>query len=536
MIMWLTVSNIKPDRICDFVHGAYSWPKFSFVFKSFLSNLKLEFYDTLVISAYLDKHKYKLIKIFRAAFNLFIAHDYKLITSLKEKGVIMKKLITVLFILSIFALNLFAQTPRWTTYDYNSSNSALTSAYNLATDASGNIWIGTNQSVVKFNQVNTWTIFDYTNSGMVNDRVTDLTVTNTNSLWVCTYGSGFLYYNGVSTWVQKNMSTTGNLMPTNYTYCLALDNSSNIYVGIYNGNTSNAGLVKWDGASTWTPFNNFFNGYNYSNVESIAKDNAGNIWCGTNIGAFKYNGTTWTSYTKENTSGGLCGNYVKTIAVDPSGNIWFGCEDKDPVTGYWIGGGLSKFNGSTWTYYKPSNSNLNTGYISSIAFRNNEVWVGTGFCGQVSDNQGLYKFDGTSWTNYQSSNTYPGTCVNDLVVDKNNNLWIAGPNILTKVDFNPTDVKETEGIPASFKLDQNYPNPFNPETVISYQLPVSGKVHLSVSDLLGREVAVLVDEVQSAGIHHSTFSTARTALSSGVYFYKLQTENFVDVKKMIIIK
>jgi len=110
---------------------------------------------------------------------------------------------------------------------------------------------------------------------MVNDRVTDITVTNTNSLWVCTYGSGFLYYNGVSLWVQKNMSTTGNLMPTNYTYCLALDNSSNIYVGIYNGNPSNAGLVKWDGANTWTTFNNFFNGYNYSNVEAIVKDNSG---------------------------------------------------------------------------------------------------------------------------------------------------------------------------------------------------------------------------------------------------------------------
>ena len=449
----------------------------------------------------------------------------------------MKKLITVLFILSIFALNISAQTPKWTTYDYNSSNSALTSTYNLATDASGNIWIGTNQSVVKFNQTNSWTIYDYTTSGMVNDNVTDLVVTNTGSLWVCTYGSGFLYYNGVSTWVQKNMSTTGNLMPTNYTYCLTLDNASNIYVGINCGNNSNAGLVKWDGGNTWTPYT-FTDTHNYKNVECIAKDNLGNIWCGTSIGLYKYNPTTatWMNYTKESTSAGLGGNWVRTIACDASGNIWVGAMDL--VNGSYVGTGLTKYTPSTnlWSNYIANSQDPNSKVVSAIAFRNSDVWVGTGFCGQYGGN-GLYKFDGSTWTNYvNDSNTFPGTCVNDLVVDKNNNLWIAGANILTKVDFNPTDVKETEAIPTSFKLNQNYPNPFNPETVISYQLPVSGKVRLSVSDLLGREVAVLVDEIQPAGIHHSTFSSARTALSSGVYFYKLQTENFVDLKKMMIIK
>ncbi|MCX6169350.1 MAG: T9SS type A sorting domain-containing protein [Ignavibacteriales bacterium] len=450
----------------------------------------------------------------------------------------MKKLITVFFILSIFALNISAQTPKWTTYDYNSSNSALTATYCLATDASGNIWIGTNQSVVKFNQGSTWTVYDYTTSGMVNDRVMDITVTNTNSLWVCTYGSGFLYYNGVSLWVQKNMSTTGNLMPTNWTYCLTLDNTSNIYVGIYCGNNSNAGLVKWDGANIWTPFNNFFNGYNYSNVEVIAKDIAGNIWCGTNIGVYKFNPTnsSWTAYTKENTSGGLGGNWVRVIAPDASGNIWFGTMDK--VNDSWVGAGLTKYTPSTnlWSNYIANSQDASSKVVSAIAHRGNDVWVGTGFCGQYNGN-GLYKFSGSSWTNYAyDNNTFPGNCVNDLVVDKNNNLWIAGANILTKVDFNPTDVKETESIPTSFKLNQNYPNPFNPETVISYQLPISGKVHLSVSDLLGREVAVLVDETQPAGNHQITFSTARTTLSSGVYFYKLQMENFVDVKKMMIIK
>jgi len=446
----------------------------------------------------------------------------------------MKKLITVFFILSIFALNISAQTPKWTTYTPQNTSLMLpdNNVDHLATDPNGTIWIGTYFSgLVKFDGTN-WTNFNPNNSPLKDNTITDLIVYN-NTVWISTYVHGLYKYDG-SNWVNYTAANSGIL--NDYTYCVTNDGGGNIWVGIFNGNASNAGVVRFNGVSTWSPYS-FTDTYNYKNVESIAKDNSGNIWCGTNIGAYKFDGSSWTSYTKENTGGGLCGNYVKTIAVDPSGNIWFGCEDKDPATGYWIGGGLSKFNGSSWTNYTPSNSNLKTGYISSIAFRNNEVWVGTGFCGQVSDNLGLYKFDGTTWTNYYNdNNTFPGTCVNDLVVDKNGNLWIGSYLGLTKVDFNPTDVKETEAIPTSFKLNQNYPNPFNPETVISYQLPVRGKVRLSVADLLGREVAVLVDEVQPAGTHHSTFSTARKVLSSGVYFYKLQTENFVDVKKMMIIK
>jgi predicted esterase len=94
------------------------------------------------------------------------------------------------------------------------------------------------------------------------------------------------------------------------------------------------------------------------------------------------------------------------------------------------------------------------------------------------------------------------------------------------------------GIPNSFELSQNYPNPFNPSTVISYQLPVSSKVTLKIYDLLGREIATLVNEEQSAGWKEVEFqSTVGSGqLASGIYFYKLQTNNFIETKKMLIIK
>ncbi|HAP36712.1 MAG TPA: hypothetical protein DCQ28_12510, partial [Bacteroidetes bacterium] len=80
----------------------------------------------------------------------------------------------------------------------------------------------------------------------------------------------------------------------------------------------------------------------------------------------------------------------------------------------------------------------------------------------------------------------------------------------------------------------NYPNPFNPTTMISYQIPVKGFVTLKVFDLLGREAAQLMNEEQQAGGYSVQFDGKN--LSSGLYFYQLQSGNFIDVKKMMILK
>jgi arabinogalactan endo-1,4-beta-galactosidase len=99
-----------------------------------------------------------------------------------------------------------------------------------------------------------------------------------------------------------------------------------------------------------------------------------------------------------------------------------------------------------------------------------------------------------------------------------------------------TDVERENQLPSEFKLYQNYPNPFNPETVISYQLPISGFVTLKIYDLLGREIEILVNEFQPSGKYNSQFSTLNSKLTSGVYFYKLQAGNFSSVKKMVLIR
>jgi hypothetical protein len=88
-----------------------------------------------------------------------------------------------------------------------------------------------------------------------------------------------------------------------------------------------------------------------------------------------------------------------------------------------------------------------------------------------------------------------------------------------------------------FTLEQNHPNPFNPTTTIKYELNTRSHVTLKVFDLIGREVTTLVDQMQNEGIYSVDFDASKfSQLTSGIYFYKLQTDKYSDVKKMILSK
>lgn len=94
------------------------------------------------------------------------------------------------------------------------------------------------------------------------------------------------------------------------------------------------------------------------------------------------------------------------------------------------------------------------------------------------------------------------------------------------------------GIPETYVLAQNYPNPFNPVTTIRYGLPASGHVKISVYDVIGNELATLVDKQQNAGYHEIMFDASGegNSLSTGVYFYKIVSDNFMQVRKMVVMK
>ncbi|MDR3666572.1 MAG: T9SS type A sorting domain-containing protein [Ignavibacteriaceae bacterium] len=105
-------------------------------------------------------------------------------------------------------------------------------------------------------------------------------------------------------------------------------------------------------------------------------------------------------------------------------------------------------------------------------------------------------------------------------------------NLLYKNNYSTTG--KTKEVPVDYLLSQNYPNPFNPSTTIKYQIPESGMVSLKIYDILGREVANLVNEYKNQGKYDINFNASK--LASGVYIYQFRVNDYVSSKKMILLK
>ncbi|MBI1808216.1 MAG: T9SS type A sorting domain-containing protein, partial [Ignavibacteria bacterium] len=131
-----------------------------------------------------------------------------------------------------------------------------------------------------------------------------------------------------------------------------------------------------------------------------------------------------------------------------------------------------------------------------------------------------------TWYDYRSDSTFQRPHIYAQNVTSAGGL---GHDVVTGVDD-----RHPGALPTGFSLRQNYPNPFNPVTTIRYELPKASHVTLKVYDVLGRVVAVLVDETQEAGEKSVKWNASRFA--SGMYFYRLKADNFIDTKKLMLMK
>jgi len=113
-----------------------------------------------------------------------------------------------------------------------------------------------------------------------------------------------------------------------------------------------------------------------------------------------------------------------------------------------------------------------------------------------------------------------------------------GSGIFSRVSIEGTNLVSVSNtgtsVPKTFSISQNYPNPFNPSTKIQYEVPEKSIVSLKVYDVLGNEIITLVNKETLSGRYEVEFNA--TNLPSGVYFYRIQANNFVETKKMILLK
>lgn len=151
--------------------------------------------------------------------------------------------------------------------------------------------------------------------------------------------------------------------------------------------------------------------------------------------------------------------------------------------------------------------------------------------GLVTDINGEGDYANRAWEMFDDGTLQRFNEDSDFSWNLNADIWIAA--LYTQ---GITSLENENNNKYDFSLSQNFPNPFNPITVISYQLSVESKVSLKVFDVLGNEVAVLVDKEEVAGNYKVEFDTSELNLTSGIYFYQLSVGNFIQTKKMTLMK
>ncbi|HEY5534276.1 MAG TPA: T9SS type A sorting domain-containing protein [Ignavibacteria bacterium] len=221
-------------------------------------------------------------------------------------------------------------------------------------------------------------------------------------------------------------------------------------------------------------------------------------------------------------------NNVRSLAKSKTNILYAGLD-----TGGII---FSTNNGTTWTQSSFTVPNVNAIVFNSL----NHIFAGTG-------NNGVYRStdNGVSWTQVNNGFTNNNR-INALAIDGAGFIYsgLNGGSVYKSLQSTTISIKNISSeIPSGYSLSQNYPNPFNPTTKIKFDVApslsfpnvsIGNPVTLKVYDVMGREVQTLVNEKLQPGTYETSFDGSQ--FSSGVYFYKLQTGDFSETKKMLMIK
>jgi photosystem II stability/assembly factor-like uncharacterized protein len=234
----------------------------------------------------------------------------------------------------------------------------------------------------------------------------------------------------------------------------------------------------------------------------------------------------------KSTDSGISWGIVPINTSDNLYGVYFTDSDNGTVVGMY--GKILKTTDGGMSWIEQEIDTYN--HLYKVVFDNHNNGIIVGEFGTI-----LKTIDGGVTWEFEES----GTSLNLNAVSITDSLAVTVGDfgiILRKTDPTLDNKDVTIEIPGNYNLSQNYPNPFNPSTKINYQLPAAGNVTIKVYDVLGNEVATLVNEYKPAGSYEVMFSTIGGPASSikhpasGIYFYRLQAGSFVETKKMILLK
>ena len=396
---------------------------------------------------------------------------------------------------------------------YNGPGAWFNHANALAVDVVGNVYVtglsygsesGADYATIKYTSAgDTAWVRSYSGPGNFRDQATALAVDAGGNVYVTglSYGSGSeedyatIKYTsaGDIAWVRR-YNGPGN--DYDAATALAIDAAGNVYVTGTSSDYADYATIKYTstGNTVWV---RRYKGprSSYDAANALAVDYEGNVIVTGTSATIKYNPSGDVLWIRQ---GVVSGN---ALALDTNGNVFVtGTKDSAIATIKYTSAGLIEWSASYL---------MKTGSMNSP-------------CGISLDASGNVLVGGSGAINNESYFT------------------------IIKYKQSPTSVKDvSHALPTVFNLEQNYPNPFNPSTKIRYQVPGnrdqgSGiRVTVKVYDVLGNQVAVLVDEEKAPGSYEVEFNAARVSnprYGSGVYFYQLIASDVVNTKKMLLIK
>ncbi|MCX6233246.1 MAG: T9SS type A sorting domain-containing protein [Bacteroidetes bacterium] len=481
-----------------------------------------------------------------------------------------------LWIGSYDKLTCFSSTGIWSTYSCTSQNGNDFKIFTLFIDTNDHLWIGTRKNGLMLFENGIFKEVKFSQPSVFPSNVINTIAFAYGKLWFGIDNYGLYCYDNQQ---YKNWDTINSNLLYQTILHITPDNQGNLWLLTNKSTYTPAGyetyykLTKFDGiqfTDTETPFS--------TGIYRVLKvDAKGIFWFGTSAGIYRWDGTNWENYNINNSP--LSSNVVNRIDFDSKGNIWIGLNGMWDDFGHLIGGGLMKFDGNkSWQEYNVFNSPLPYNTIRALKVdKNDVVWLGTVNDG-VWDGGGLTRFDGTTWQSFMKENSgisdnqvltidedtigeiWAGTLFGGLVgydksskweVFKQSNSGIALNQVSSIAIDNYDRIWMTHNVysggsvynrnslginqPYSNREDliQFYPNPATDYLIVENNIPNEKNFTIEIFDIQGRR---LFNQIMSNTINKISLSNIWSELTSSVLIIKAMTSNSTCQGKIIMIK